>query len=132
MNRDVIPLERIMLHGDEATLQAAVGVAQAKVKQMGLWAPNHPVEFGGLGLSMVDHGLFAEAVGRSPLGMTVFGTQAPDAGNIEILHKWGSDEQRTPGSGLGRRKDPELFLHDGAGDGRVEPDAARNTCRRRR
>ena len=61
---------------------------------MGLWAPNHPVEFGGLGLSMVDHGLFAEAVGRSPLGMTVFGTQAPDAGNIEILHQHGTAEQR--------------------------------------
>jgi alkylation response protein AidB-like acyl-CoA dehydrogenase len=43
---------------------------------------------------MVDHGLFAESVGRSPLGMTVFGTQAPDAGNIEILHNWGSDEQK--------------------------------------
>ena len=51
-------------------------------------------EFGGLGLSMVDHGLFAEAVGRSPLGMTVFGTQAPDAGNIEILHKYGTEEQK--------------------------------------
>jgi alkylation response protein AidB-like acyl-CoA dehydrogenase len=94
MDREVIPLESVMLHGDEATLQAGVEAAQAKVKQMGLWAPNHPVEFGGLGLSMVDHGLFAEAVGRSPLGMTVFGTQAPDAGNIEILHTWGSDEQK--------------------------------------
>ena len=94
MDREVIPLESVMLHGDEATLQAGVEAAQAKAKQMGLWAPNHPVEFGGLGLSMVDHGLFAEAVGRSPLGMTVFGTQAPDAGNIEILHTWGSDEQK--------------------------------------
>ena len=94
MDREVIPLESVMLHGDEAALQAGVQAAQAKVKQMGLWAPNHPVEFGGLGLSMVDHGLFAEAVGRSPLGMTVFGTQAPDAGNIEILHTWGSDEQK--------------------------------------
>jgi acyl-CoA dehydrogenase len=94
MDREVIPLESVMLHGDEATLQAGVEAAQAKVKQMGLWAPNHPVEFGGLGLSMVDHGLFAEAVGRSPLGMTVFGTQAPDAGNIEILDNWGSDEQK--------------------------------------
>jgi acyl-CoA dehydrogenase len=43
---------------------------------------------------MVDHGLFAEAVGRSPLGMTMFGTQAPDAGNIEILHKYGTPEQK--------------------------------------
>ena len=94
MDREVIPLEGEMLHGDPATLEAGVKAAQAKVKQMGLWAPNHPIEFGGLGLSMVDHGLFAEAVGRSPLGMTVFGTQAPDAGNIEILHKYATEEQR--------------------------------------
>jgi acyl-CoA dehydrogenase len=93
MDREVIPLEGEMLHGDPATLEAGVQAAQAKVKQMGLWAPNHPIEFGGLGLSMVDHGLFAEAVGRSPLGMTVFGTQAPDAGNVEILHKFGTPEQ---------------------------------------
>ncbi len=94
MAREVIPLEGEMLHGDPEVLAAGVAAAQEKVKQMGLWAPNHPVEFGGLGLNMVDHGLFAEAVGRSPLGMTVFGTQAPDAGNIEILHKYGTEEQK--------------------------------------
>lgn len=93
MEREVIPLENEMLFGDPATLDRAVAAAQAKVKQMGLWAPNHPVEYGGLGLSMVDHGLFAEAVGRSPLGMLVFGTQAPDAGNVEILHEFGTPEQ---------------------------------------
>ena len=94
MVREVIPLEGEMLHGDPALLAEGVRAAQAKVKQMGLWAPNHPAEFGGLGLSMVDHGLFAEAVGRSPLGMLVFGTQAPDAGNVEILHQYATDEQR--------------------------------------
>ncbi len=94
MDREVIPLEGEMLHGDPDTLAEGVATAQAKVKQMGLWAPNHPVEFGGLGLSMVDHGLFAEAVGRSPLGMLVFGTQAPDAGNIEILHMFGDAAQK--------------------------------------
>jgi alkylation response protein AidB-like acyl-CoA dehydrogenase len=94
MEREVIPLEGVMLHGDPADLQTGIEAAQAKVRQMGLWAPNHPVEFGGLGLSLVDHGLFAEAVGRSPLGMTIFGTQAPDAGNVEILHAYGTPEQR--------------------------------------
>ncbi len=94
MDREVIPLEGEMLFGTPEALAVAVLTAQNKVKQIGLWAPNHPVEFGGLGLSMVDHGLFAEAVGRSPLGMTVFGTQAPDAGNIEILHKYGTDQQK--------------------------------------
>jgi acyl-CoA dehydrogenase len=94
MDREVIPLEGELLHGDPDTLADAVAAAQRKVKQMGLWAPNHPIEVGGLGLSMVDHGLFAEAVGRSPLGMNVFGTQAPDAGNVEILHKYGTPEQQ--------------------------------------
>ena len=61
---------------------------------MELWAVNHPVEFGGLGLVMVDHGLLSEAMGRSPLGHTVFGVQAPDAGNVEILHAHATAEQR--------------------------------------
>jgi alkylation response protein AidB-like acyl-CoA dehydrogenase len=94
MDNEVIPLEGEMLHGDPATLQALVGDAQVKVRQMDLWAPNHPVEFGGLGLGMMDHGLLSEALGRSPLGHVVFGTQAPDAGNIEILHAHATEEQR--------------------------------------
>src|ERR1700694_6084864 len=94
MEAEVIPLEGGMLHGDPVTLDAAVARAQDKVRQMGLWAPNHPVEFGGLGLSMVEHGLLSEALGRSPLGHLVFGVQAPDAGNVEILHAHGTDQQR--------------------------------------
>ena len=67
---------------------------QAKVRQMGLWAPNAPVDCGGLGLSMVEHGLFSEALGRSPLGHGRSASQAPDAGNVEILHRHGTTEQR--------------------------------------
>jgi alkylation response protein AidB-like acyl-CoA dehydrogenase len=94
MAAEVIPLEGEMLHGEQPTLDAAVARAQDKVRQMGLWATNHPVEFGGLGLSMVEHGLLSEALGRSPLGHLIFGVQAPDAGNVEILHTHATDEQR--------------------------------------
>ncbi len=94
VDRELVPIEQQMLHGDEATLADMVAHAQDQVRQMGLWAPNHPVEFGGLGLSMVNHGLLSEALGRSPLGHTVFGVQAPDAGNIEILHTHATPEQR--------------------------------------
>jgi acyl-CoA dehydrogenase len=94
MDAEVIPLEGEMLHGDPATLDAAVARAQDKVHQMGLWASNHPAEFGGLGLSMLDHGLLSEALGRSPLGHLIFGVQAPDAGNVEILHRYATDAQR--------------------------------------
>jgi alkylation response protein AidB-like acyl-CoA dehydrogenase len=94
MDDEVIPLEGEFLHGDPEALEKRIVAAQNKVQQMELWAPNHPVEFGGLGLSMVEHGLLSEALGRSPLGHRVFNAQAPDAGNIEILHKYATDEQR--------------------------------------
>jgi alkylation response protein AidB-like acyl-CoA dehydrogenase len=94
MDREVIPLEGEFLHGDSQSLEDLIVSAQNKVQQMQLWAPNHPVEFGGLGLSMVEHGLLSEALGRSPLGHRVFNAQAPDAGNIEILHKYATDDQR--------------------------------------
>lgn len=94
MDREVIPLESELLYGDPAVLEAAVARARGKVREMGLWAPNGPVEFGGLGLSMVEHGLVSEAMGRSPLGHLVFGAQAPDAGNVEILYAHGTPEQK--------------------------------------
>lgn len=91
---EVIPLEGEMLHGSAATLAPAIAAAQAKVRQMELWAPNHPTDLGGLGLTMLEHGLLSEVLGRSPLGHLVFGAQAPDAGNVEILHEYATPEQR--------------------------------------
>jgi len=94
VEKELIPLEGEMLHGDPAALEAAVAEKQQKVRQMELWAPGHPVEYGGLGLSLLEHGLLTEALGRTPLGHTVFGAQAPDAGNVEILHEYANDDQR--------------------------------------
>ena len=94
MDDEVIALEGEFLHGTPEMVAKRVGELQHKVRQMDLWAPNHPVEFGGLGLSMVEHGLLSEELGRSPLGHSVFGVQAPDAGNIEILHTHATPEQR--------------------------------------
>ncbi|HEX2692070.1 MAG TPA: acyl-CoA dehydrogenase family protein, partial [Kofleriaceae bacterium] len=59
-----------------------------------MWGPQLPQELGGLGLGLVEHGLVSERLGRTPLGHYVFGAQAPDAGNIEILHKYGTPEQK--------------------------------------
>jgi alkylation response protein AidB-like acyl-CoA dehydrogenase len=94
IDEDVIPLEPLMLRGDERELAEGIAKAQEHVHQMGLWSPNHPVELGGQGLSMVEHGLLSEALGRTPLGHLVFNAQAPDAGNVEILHRHATDEQR--------------------------------------
>ena len=72
---------------------SALEEKRAMVKQMELWAPLHPVEYGGMGLDLTESALIFEALGRTPLGLYAFGCKAPDAGNIEILHKFGTAEQ---------------------------------------
>jgi acyl-CoA dehydrogenase len=90
----VIPAERHVMNVGFVEAQPQLLALRARVKQEKLWGPQLPTELGGLGLGLVEHGLVSERLGRSPLGHYVFGCQAPDAGNIEILHKYGTPEQK--------------------------------------
>ena len=94
VDRELIPLEPEFLRKDFRELLPELAEKRRMVKQMELWAPNHPREYGGMGLDLMEHGLVSEELGRSPLGHYVFGCQAPDAGNIEILHKYGTEAQK--------------------------------------
>jgi len=64
------------------------------VRKLGMWLPQVPSEHGGMGLGFLDHAMVSEELGRSPYGHYVFGAQAPDAGNIEILLEFGTEPQR--------------------------------------
>ncbi len=91
IDRELIPLEpEFTTRGFREMLP----VLKEKQKKMELWAPNFPKDCGGMGMSLVDHGLLSEALGRTPLGHYVFWCQAPDAGNVEILHMFGTEEQK--------------------------------------
>jgi alkylation response protein AidB-like acyl-CoA dehydrogenase len=94
VEKELIPLEPEFLTKTFRQMLPVLEEKRRMVKKMELWAPNHPVELGGMGLGLVEHGLVSEALGRSPLGHFVFGCQAPDAGNIEILHGHGTPEQK--------------------------------------
>lgn len=94
VKKDLFPLETSLFSDDTDTFEKALEEKRGIVKQMELWAPNHPVEFGGMGLDLMEHALVSEVLGQSPLGHYVFGCQAPDAGNIEILHMYGTDAQK--------------------------------------
>ncbi len=94
VDKELIPLEHDFLTKDFELLEPVLEEKRQIVKQMELWAPNQDREYGGMGLNLVEHGLVSEALGRSPLGHYVFNCQAPDAGNMEILHKFGSEEQK--------------------------------------
>src|SRR5580704_12928681 len=91
----VIPAEREVLEHGFAESATALAALRAQVKAAGLWGPQIPADLGGLGLGLVEHGLVSERLGRSPLGHYAFGAQAPDAGNLEILHKYGTPAQRS-------------------------------------
>src|SRR5262245_36428498 len=90
----VMPVEAEVMENGFTGSSATLDKLRAQVKAAGMWAPNSPKDIGGLGLSLVEHGLVSERLGRSPLGHYVFGCQAPDAGNAEILHKYGTAEQK--------------------------------------
>ncbi len=88
------PLEPLLLAGAWQELDAAVAACRAEVRKRDWWAPNLPASEGGSGQGLVMFGLVSEVLGRSPLGHLVFGCQAPDAGNAELLAAHGSEEQR--------------------------------------
>jgi acyl-CoA dehydrogenase len=94
IDRELIPLEAEFTRQGFREMLPLIREKQEKVRQMELWAPNFPTDCGGMGLSLVEHGLLSEALGRSPLGHYVFWCQAPDAGNVEILHLHGTPEQK--------------------------------------
>lgn len=64
------------------------------VKAKGLWACHLGPELGGQGFGQLHLGLMNEILGRSRFAPTVFGTQAPDTGNAEILARFGTKEQK--------------------------------------
>jgi acyl-CoA dehydrogenase len=67
---------------------------QQQVRDQGLWAAHLGPELGGQGYGQVKLALLNEIVGRSRWAPSVFGSQAPDSGNAEIIAMFGTDEQK--------------------------------------
>jgi len=67
---------------------------QQKARDVGIWAGHLPSDAGGMGLSVMEYGLLNEIIGRSSWAPRVFGCNAPDSGNAEILWHFGTDEQK--------------------------------------
>ncbi len=72
--------------------QALIPPLQAVVKERGLWATHLGPHLGGPGYGQVKLGLLNEILGRSVCAPIVFGCQAPDSGNSEILAHYGTPE----------------------------------------
>src|ERR1700694_6081724 len=70
--------------------QALIPPLQKIVNQRGLWATHLGPHLGGPGYGQVKLALLNEILGRSECAPIVFGSQAPDSGNSEILAHYGT------------------------------------------
>src|SRR3954467_4213920 len=93
MNDRVLPNEHALERQDDDGEQLLAQL-QDEVRELGLWAPHVPADAGGTGTGFLDYAYLNEHIGRSSFGQLVFGCQAPDAGNAEILHMFGTEEQK--------------------------------------
>ena len=93
MEEHVYPNEPALDREDDEA-DALVERAARVAKEQGLWAPHLPPEAGGSSGSFLTYAFLNEEIGRSLWGQLVFGCQAPDAGNGEILWQFGTEEQK--------------------------------------
>ena len=90
LEKYIIPLEQGAIYGSFKAHLPQLRALRAKAKEMGLFTPHLPVSHGGLGLSLVEFASISEVLGTSPLGHYVFNCNAPDIGNMELMHQFAS------------------------------------------
>lgn len=94
LEKEAHPIELTLRNDGFVASLPKLRAARERARETGLWAAFVHEEYGGAGLSLVEFAHMSEELGRSPLGHYLFNCQAPDVGNIEILIKHGTPEQK--------------------------------------
>lgn len=97
VRNEVEPLDLVLGDPYDKSDERAMKIVrplQEQVKERGLWACHLGPELGGPGFGQLKLALMNEVLGRSGWAPTVFGCQAPDSGNAEILAHYGSEAQK--------------------------------------
>jgi acyl-CoA dehydrogenase len=92
VEQELYPIEMELLHMPFNKAANILQEKRVKAKQKGLWAPYLSEKDGGLGFTMIEFAQLSELLATTPFGHYVFNCQAPDIGNIELMHKHASPE----------------------------------------
>jgi acyl-CoA dehydrogenase len=94
---EIEPLDLVFpgaVRSRDPKVKALVDPLKQQVKDRGLWALFLDPELGGPGLGQLKLALINEILGRYGSAPAIFGTAAPDTGNMELLAAYGTDEQK--------------------------------------
>jgi len=93
---EIMPLEADPANFDDHEMidEAVLAKVREKAKGEGLWAPQMPIDRGGLGLNTVGMAVFYEEAARSRFGPLTFNCSAPDDGNMILLDRVGREDQK--------------------------------------
>ena len=80
--------------GDWAVINEHIAELKQKIKDQGLWGFHLGPDLGGPGLGQVKLCLLNEKLGRTSMGPSLFGCQAPDTGNMELIAHNGTEAQK--------------------------------------
>ena len=97
VREEIEPLDFVIGHSNDFSdpnRAKLIPPLQQQVQERGLWACHLGPELGGQGYGQLKLGLMNEILGRAKCAPVVFGCQAPDSGNAEILAHYGTLEQK--------------------------------------
>ena len=86
----IYPIEKEIIYGSFKSHLPKLRELRALAQSKGLFTPHLSVDEGGLGLSLPEFARISEVLGTSPLGHYIFNCNAPDIGNMELMHAFAS------------------------------------------
>jgi acyl-CoA dehydrogenase len=94
VREQIEPLDTVKHEMSRASYKQATLALRTEVKERGLWAAHLDPDLGGQGMGQVKLALMHEILGRTPSAPAIFGNQAPDSGNGELMAVGANDEQK--------------------------------------